>query len=188
MGRSDQQKEHAMSVLDRIVAAVTPPESEEDRAKARQRARAAAAPGDWLDQILQHHEQIEAAFTEAQTAVDAPSRTRAQRKLAALLTSHSSAEEAVIYPQLSHDHKTHMAMAYEEQQAAKVQLALLEAIDPLSQDWREKLEHIRGAVAHHVYEEENDRFLHLKEELPPADQDRMTARYREEMSRYDSSL
>jgi hypothetical protein len=64
MGRPDQQKEHAMSVLDRIVAAVTPPESAEDRANARQKARAAAAPGDWLDQILQHHEQIEAAFTE----------------------------------------------------------------------------------------------------------------------------
>jgi len=100
-----------MSVLDRIVVAVTPPESEEDRAKARQKARAAAAPGDWLDQILQHHEQIEACFTEAHAAADAPSRTRAQRKLAALLTSHSSAEEAVIYPQLSHDHKTHTPLA-----------------------------------------------------------------------------
>src|SRR3546814_6361814 len=98
--------------------------------------------------------------------MDASSRTRAQRKLAALLTAHSSAEEAVIYPQLSHDHKTHMAMAYEEQQAAKVQLALLEALDPLGDDWGEKLEHIKGAVAHHVYEEENDRFLHLKEEIP----------------------
>lgn len=177
-----------MSVLDRIVAAVTPPESEQDRVMARQRARAAAAPGDWLDQILHHHEQIEAAFAQAQAATDAQSRTQAQRKLAALLTGHSSAEEAVIYPQLSSGHKTHMAMAYEEQQAAKVELALLETLDPLSQDWREKLEHIRGAVAHHVYEEENDRFLHLKEELPPPDQDRMTARYREEMSRYDSGL
>ncbi|WP_022681575.1 hemerythrin domain-containing protein [Sphingobium bisphenolivorans] len=177
-----------MSVLDRIVAAVTPPESEEDRAKAREKARAAAAPGDWLDQILQHHEQIEAAFGEARAATDAQSRTLAQRRLGALLTGHSNAEEAVIYPQLSNDHKTHMAMAYEEQQAAKVQMALLEALDPLSHDWLEKLEHIRGAVAHHVYEEENDRFVHLKEELPPADQDRMTARYREEMSRYDAQI
>lgn len=177
-----------MSVLDRIVAAVTPPESEQDRAEARAKARAAAGPGDWLDQILQHHQQIEAAFAEAESAADAQGRTQALRKLAALLTSHSSAEEAVIYPQLSLDHKSHMAMAYEEQQAAKVQLALLEALDPLSQDWRDKLEHIKGAVAHHVYEEENDRFLHLKEELSPADQDRMTARYREEMSRYNSAL
>jgi hypothetical protein len=81
-----------------------------------------------------------------------------------------------------------MAMAFEEQQAAKVQLALLEMLDPLSDDWSEKLEHIKGAVAHHVYEEENDRFLHLKEEIPAADQDRMTTRYQEEMARYDSNL
>ena len=106
-------------------------------------------------------------------------------KLAALLTAHSSAEEAVIYPQLSHGHKTHMAMAFEEQQAAKVQLAPL---DPLSGDWSEKLQHIKGAVGDHVYEEENDRFLHLKEEIPAADQDRMTMRYQEEMARYDSNL
>lgn len=81
-----------------------------------------------------------------------------------------------------------MAMAFEEQQAAKVQLALLEMLDPLSDDWNEKLQHIKGAVGDHVYEEENDRFLHLKEEIPAADQDRMTTRYQEEMARYDSGL
>jgi len=81
-----------------------------------------------------------------------------------------------------------MAMAFEEQQAAKVQLALLEMLDPLSDDWNEKLQHIKGAVGDHVYEEENDRFLHLKEEIPAADQDRMTTRYQEEMARYDSNL
>ena len=81
-----------------------------------------------------------------------------------------------------------MAMAFEEQQAAKVQLALLEMLDPLSDHWNEKQEHIKGAVGDHVYEEENDRFLHLKEEIPAADQDRMTMRYQEEMARYDSGL
>jgi len=81
-----------------------------------------------------------------------------------------------------------MAMAFEEQQAAKVQLALLEMLDPLSDDWNEKLQHIKGAVGDHVYKKENDRFLHLKEEIPAADQDRMTTRYQEEMARYDSNL
>ena len=84
-----------------------------------------------------------------------------------------------------------MATAFEEQQAAKVQLAPLDPLDPLdplSGDWSEKLQHIKGAVGDHVYEEENDRFLHLKEEIPAADQDRMTTRYQEEMARYDSNL
>lgn len=177
-----------MSFFDRIVAAVTPPESAEDRAKARSEARRAATPGDWLDQILNHHEQIEAAFARAQAAHDAASRTEALKVLGALLTGHSSAEEAVIYPQLSKDHKTHMAMAYEEQQAAKVQVALLEELDPLSQDWLDKIGHLQGAVAHHVYEEESDRFLHLKKELPTDEQARMTERYAEETARYDGGL
>lgn len=177
-----------MSVLDRIVAAVTPPESEEERAQAREEARRAATKGDWFDQILDHHEQIEAAFARAQAAKDAKSRKSTAAELAALLTGHSSAEEAVIYPMLSHDHKTAMAIAYEEQQAAKVQLAMLEALDPKSDDWKEKLEHIKGAVAHHVYEEESDRFLHLKRELPKLAQEHMTERYREEINRYDGGL
>lgn len=177
-----------MSFFDKIVAAVTPPETDEERAEARRKAQGAAEAGDWLDQILQHHEQIESAFARAEAATDASSRTTAMKALAALLTGHSSAEEAVIYPQLSEDHKTKMSLAYEEQQAAKVQLALLEALDPLSRDWVEKLGHIKGAVAHHVYEEESDRFLTLKRELPAAVQARMTQRYREEIARYDSPL
>jgi len=39
--------------------------------------------------------------------------------------------------------------------AAKVQMALLEDVPPKSQTFLDKLEHIRGAVAHHVYEEES---------------------------------
>lgn len=177
-----------MSVFDKIVAAVTPPESEEDRAQAREKAKAAAQPGDWLDQILKHHEQIEGAFARAEAATDARSRKQAVKEIGGLLTGHSSAEEAVIYPQLSDDHKVQLGLSYQEQQAAKVEMALLEALDPMSQDWIDKLGHIKGAVAHHVYEEEGDRFLNLKNELPVLIQARMTERYREETSRYDGGL
>ena len=41
-----------MSIIDRFIAAVTPPESAEDRLEARTKATQAALPGDWLDQIL----------------------------------------------------------------------------------------------------------------------------------------
>ena len=47
-----------MSIIDKVVAAVTPPESEEARAKARAKAEAAARPGDWLSQILDHHRPV----------------------------------------------------------------------------------------------------------------------------------
>ncbi|MFC3444041.1 hemerythrin domain-containing protein [Sphingobium rhizovicinum] len=177
-----------MSVMDKLIAAVTPPESSEARAKAREEARQTAVSGDWLDQILTHHEQIDDAFDKAEAATGATDRTAALKELGALLTGHSMAEEAVIYPQLSHEHKGPMGMSYQEQQAAKVQVALLEALDPLSQDWVDKLGQLRGAVAHHVYEEEGSRFLKLHEELPAHVQAHMTQRYREETTRYGASL
>jgi hypothetical protein len=54
----------------------------------------------------------------------------------------------------------------------------------MSQAYREKLEHIRDAVTHHMYEEEATWFVQLKKELPEFDQLRLTQRYREEFDRY----
>jgi hypothetical protein len=51
-----------MSIIDKVVAAVTPPESEDTRLKARAKARASAGKDDWLGMVLDHHEQIEAAL------------------------------------------------------------------------------------------------------------------------------
>jgi hemerythrin superfamily protein len=174
-----------MSFLDKIIGSVTPPESDETRLEARQRARAEARPGDWLSLILDHHDQIEAAFAAVKTANDPASRRQAEKSLAVLLTGHSIAEEAVLYPEMADSgHKTHAAMAYEEQSMAKVQLALLEKIDPMTQDYLDKLEHIRGAVTHHMYQEETSWFLDLKSEIPADRQAALTERYREEVGRY----
>jgi hypothetical protein len=174
-----------MSVIDKVVAAVTPPESDEARAEARAKARAAAKPGDWLSAVLDQHVQIEAAFAKVQSATDAGGRTKALKALATLLTGHSIAEEAALYPALAKaDEKGHATMAYTEQSAAKLQMGLLEDLPPMSQEFLDKLEHIKGAVAHHVYEEEGNWFLDLKSKLPAADQTKLTARYEEQFSRY----
>jgi hypothetical protein len=177
-----------MSIVDKVIAAVTPPESEEARAEARAKARAAAMPGSWLSMVLDHHLEIEAAFAATRSAGTATSRRAAQKGLAALLTGHSLAEEAVLYPAMAlHGDKSHSAKAYLEQSATKIQLAALEELDPESEDYMDKLEHIRGAVAHHVYEEEGSWFLELSDKLPAADQARLAARYREEFGRYAQS-
>jgi hypothetical protein len=173
-----------MSFLDKVVAAVTPPETEKARREARIRARAAAEHDDWLAQILQHHEQIEAAFAAVKAAGDVTARRAAQMQLAVLLGAHANAEEAVIYPALIHfGHKMHGTAGYTEQAGAKANLGELEYLEPMSREFLDKLEHVRGAVAHHVYEEENDRFLDLKK-LSSADQARLTQRYAEEFARY----
>jgi hypothetical protein len=174
-----------MSVVDKVIAAVTPPESEQSRKEARAKAHAAAKPGDWLSLILAHHEQIESAFGAVKAATTPATRAAAQKKLGIILTGHSNAEESVIYPALTKaNEKGHATMAYTEQAAAKTQMALLESLAPMTQEYLDKLEHIRGAVAHHVYEEEGTWFLELKEKLPQADEAKLTARYKEEFDRY----
>jgi hypothetical protein len=173
-----------MTILDKVVAAVTPMESEEARQQAHAQARAAADGSDWLGQILDHHEAINSAFAAVKAAADGVGRKAALAELAVLLSAHANAEEAVIYPALIYfGHKTHGTAGYTEQAGAKANLGELEYLDPLSQEFADKLEHVRGAVAHHVYEEEHDRFLDLKK-ISAADQMRLTKRYSEEFARF----
>jgi hypothetical protein len=54
----------------------------------------------------------------------------------------------------------------------------------MSQDFIDKLKHIERAVAHHVYEEESNWFLHLKTKTLAADQAKLTNRYQEQFARY----
>jgi len=175
-----------MSIFDKVVAAVTPPESEQARAEARAKAHSAADAGDWLSLVLEHHAQIEAAFEAVIAAREPASRTSAQKRLAIILTGHSNAEESVLYPALAAqaDEKGHATMAYTQQAGAKLEMAELENLPPMSQDYIDKLEHIRGAVAHHVYEEEGTWFLEIKEKVPAEAQAKLTKRYKEEFERY----
>jgi hemerythrin superfamily protein len=181
-----------MSIFDKVVAAVTPPESDDARREARQKAQAAATAGDWLSLVLQHHRQIESAFDAVRSATEPSIRAAAMKRLGVILTGHSNAEESVLYPALVRaDEKGHATMAYNEQAAAKTQMGELEFIDPMSEDYLDKLEHIRGAVAHHMYEEEGTWFLELKEKAAADDQLKLTQRFKEEFDRYvgtDASL
>lgn len=174
-----------MSIVDKVIAAVTPPESVEDRREARSKATDAAAPGDWLSQILDHHRAIESAFAGVKGAAGVAARTAALKELGVLLTGHANAEESVIYPALAGDgEKAHADAGYEEQAMVKIEMALLEKLDPMSQDFRDKLEHIEGAVAHHVYAEEGNWYLDLKDKASAQDQAQLTKRYAEEYERY----
>jgi hypothetical protein len=172
-----------MSIVDKLIGAITPPETEEARAKATTKAREAASPGDWLSMALDHHGQIRSAFDRAREATAPEDRLAAFRALATVLNGHSLAEEIVLYPALAKNgEKTHAGLAYTEQTTAKMQMAELERIDPATDAWRDKLEHIRGAVLHHMFEEEGTWFLELKDKAP--DQDFLTRRFAEEYRRY----
>lgn len=174
-----------MSFLDKIVAAITPPETDEDRREARDKAVALARPGDWLSHALEHHRRIEACFELALGANSVAERRAALRDLSMVLTAHANAEEAVLYPAMANESsKTSAGMAYEEHAMTRIQMGALETLDPMGQDWRDKLGHIRGAVLHHVYEEEANRFPELRQAIAPRDDQRLTRRFVEEFDRY----
>jgi hypothetical protein len=174
-----------MSIVDKVIAAVTPPESEEDRAKARAKATEASEPGDWLSFVLDHHIELEDALAAVEDAEDADERTVAFKEFAVLLTGHSIAEEAVLYPGLSASSETGQAdMGYTEQSMVKMQIAALEKLDPMSQEFEDKLEHVKGALLHHMYEEEGTWFIDLKKKASPDEQVYLTDRYMEEFERY----
>lgn len=174
-----------MSIIDKIAEKVMPPENEEDRRNARTVALALTSEGDWLALVVDHHRRIEAAFAAALASSGGPARKAACKDLAVLLTGHSNAEEAVIYPAIAGaGEQAHATAAYEEQAMAKVEMAKLEQLDPESEEWVEKLRHIRGAVLHHVYEEEGTWFPRLQQTILPADRDLLIRRYAEEFERY----
>ena len=172
-----------MSIIDKALAAVTPMPNAEKRAEATQKAREVATPGDWLSLALDHHDQIRAAFAEGREVRSAADRLAAMERLALVLNGHSLAEELVLYPAMAQNgHKMQAGVAYTEQTTAKMQMAELENIAPSSEAWLDKWGHIEGAVLTHMFEEENGWFIHLKNK--GENQDRLTARYREEFQRY----
>jgi uncharacterized protein YdeI (YjbR/CyaY-like superfamily) len=80
----------------------------------------------------------------------------------------------------------HAGHAYTEQTTAKMQMAEWENIAPSTPEWKDKLEHIRGAVLTHMYEEESSWFLHLKDKSDK--NERLTSRFKEEFERCGGSL
>ena len=174
-----------MKILDELVAAVTPEPSADERAEARAHLRQRASTSPWVTSVLDHHEQLEAAFAAVKAADSATAQRSAQKQLALLLTGHSVAEEVVLYPAMAlSDQKGHSTAAYTEQSAAKVQIAALDDLEPLSEDYLDKLEHLRAAVSHHMYEEESKWFPELSGTGDSSTQARLTARYAEEFDRY----
>lgn len=174
-----------MSFLDRIAAAMAPTASDEDRIEARDRFTQLAAGEQFAEDILAQHRQIESLFMQArqETGMQAQATVR---ELALLLNGHSMAEEAVVYPAISeHSGKVHAGMAYEEHAMTKVQLAELQKLQPGTQEWVEKLDHIESAVQQHVYQEESSWLPDVIRHAPPEARQRIAAEFREYLERFD---
>lgn len=174
-----------MSFLDRIASALTPAASDEERAEARSRIEQLAAGEGFAQDIVSQHKQIEQLFAQARAGVG-PAAQAAVRDLAVLLNAHSMAEEAVVYPEISaNSGKTNAAMAYEEHAMTKVNLAELQKMEPGTEEFREKLDHIESAVQQHVYQEESSWLPDVIRYAPLESRQRMSAEFREYFERVD---
>ena len=176
-----------MTFLDRIAAAIAPAATDEQCKEARRKLEQLAASEPFAQDILEQHRQIEALFQKARIASGLGAQ-EAVEELAILLSAHSMAEEAVVYPEISdHSGKAHASMAYEEHAMAKVQLAALQKLDPDTKEWHEKLDHVESAVQQHVYQEEGSWLPDVIRYAPVSERQRMSTEYREYFGRVDLS-
>lgn len=176
-----------MSFLDRIAAAVAPAASDKDRVEARHQIEELAAGQPFAEDIVRQHKAIEQLFADARTATGTEAHAVVV-ELAMLLNGHSQAEEAVIYPAISeHSGKVHAGMAYEEHAMTKVQLAQLQKLQPGTEDWVEKLDHIESAVQQHVYQEESSWLPDVIRDASLDDKQRMSREFRDYFDRFDHS-
>ena len=164
---------------------MTPSYSNVEREKILEEARKKAT-STWFNSVLDHHIEIEAAFDAVKDAKSTTARAAAQKKLAEILTGHSIAEEAIIYPfmkmETSAGHATH---AYAEQSLAKIEMAVLDEIaDKMSKEYNDKLEKICEAVTHHMIEEERDFFPELQDKASAAQNKKISQHYKMEFDRY----
>jgi hemerythrin superfamily protein len=174
-----------MTVSDKLMAAIKGLTSERDRQEARARATAEAGDDDWLAMVLAQHRRVEAAFAALMQSTDSEAKRRAEEQLRLLSTAHANAEESVLYPGLAHMGERSKATAsYGEHALYKMNLGELEFLDPMSKDYADKVEYLWQATRDHICDEEGKRFPLLKQKTPPAQQEVMTRRFKNEFESY----
>jgi hemerythrin superfamily protein len=111
--------------------------------------------GDVVDLIMQDHREVERLFEELKSSKD--KRPLLVPVLAALLTAHSRAEEAEVYPVARQEAGEVEEIAHSQEEHAQAEKLLVEltAADPMSARFDEVLDKLVEAVTHHVQEEES---------------------------------
>lgn len=120
---------------------------------------------DVVDLILNDHRQVEQLF--AQLKAEPAARANLVPVLISLLTAHSRAEEAEVYPaaKAEAEESEEVAHSQEEHLLADKLLQKLQAADPASPGFEGVLDELVEAVTHHVGEEEAKVLPGLRERL-----------------------
>jgi len=109
---------------------------------------------DVVDLIMQDHREVERLFDELKDNPE--TRPNLLPVLTTLLTAHSRAEEAEVYPVAASEagEKEEVSHSQQEHIEADQLLAKLAGTDPASPEFGQVLQNLIDAVTHHVEEEE----------------------------------
>ena len=120
---------------------------------------------DVVDLIMQDHREVERLFEELRTEPE--KRPLSVPVLVGLLTAHSRAEEAEVYPVARGEASAEEEVAHSQKEHAQAEelLTKLEQADPESAEFDEILAQLVDAVTHHVEEEESKVLPAMREGL-----------------------
>ncbi|MFE5570664.1 hemerythrin domain-containing protein [Amycolatopsis japonica] len=124
--------------------------------------------GDVVDLIMQDHREVERLFRELERHPE--KRPLLVPVLSSLLTAHSRAEEAEVYPAAKGeaDEAEDVAHGQKEHAEAEQLLAKLNETEPESKQFEKVLSDLVEAVMHHVKEEESTVLPKMRRELTEA--------------------
>jgi iron-sulfur cluster repair protein YtfE (RIC family) len=133
--------------------------------------------------LIQDHRAVDDLFERIEKSGENASKTRRQLfdKLRQELELHTQVEERIVYP----DFKKHSGVkdfigeALEEHGEVKKMLQQLGRMEPGEKDWSARLAELKGAVQHHVREEEQKIFPAARREIGEQEADDLARRVRE---------
>ena len=135
------------------------------------------------DKLHQDHEKVEQLFRKLKDTTDGAEKTRLElcQKLKHELLAHAEFEEAVFYPTVRERNGVGQQIqeGIEEHNEVKRMLEEIEALEPTSSEFMDKIEELEQAVRHHVDEEESEIFPVAKKVIDKDEGEQMSTRHDE---------
>lgn len=110
--------------------------------------------------LAEQHGEVGALLKRAAAAEKKEKRLDLWSKIRQELISHERGELGVVYPAFRDRPELRAIAEHHDQEAGQLEAAItaLDAIDPSTDQWHDKLEALTELVMHHVDEEENEWF------------------------------
>lgn len=140
--------------------------------------------GDWMKQVKAQHLAIDTHMRRVEEARSPLERERHFRRVKALLSAHSYAEDVSLYPGLAMvGHRDDAKQLYNQQDDAKILTAELDSMSPGDPRFMDKFRTLAAAVRAHVREEEDRDYPELMRRADPNMNRKMTNDFRREFQK-----